>query len=91
MQCVVKSAQARVPVPLGFSRASKEEIALGEREDGGGLACDEVTIEADFVGFGVYGDFGRGAIVHQIFFSDIAAICDGAAIFFSPSFCSANA
>ena len=61
----------------GLSKTLKEEIALGERKDGGGLACDEMTVDAHFVGFGVYGDFGRGAIVHQVFFPDIAAICNG--------------
>ena len=57
--------------------ASEEEIALGERKNGGGLACDEVSVDAHFVSFGVNGDVGSAGIVDEIFFPDIAAVLNG--------------
>src|ERR1700740_2735096 len=55
------------------ARTSEEEIALGERKNGGGLACDEVSVDAYFVSFGIHGGVGRAGIVDEIFFPDIVA------------------
>lgn len=57
-----------------ITRTSEEEIALGERKNGGGLACDEVSVDAYFVSFGINGDVGSAGIVDEIFFPDIAAV-----------------
>src|SRR3984957_21081692 len=67
-----------------ITRASEEEIALGERKNGGGLACDEVSVDAYFVSFGINGDVGGAGIVDEIFFPDIATVFNGNGSFFQP-------
>ena len=65
-------------------RKSEEEIALGERKDRCGFACDEVSVNAHFVSFGIYGDVGSAGVVNEIFFPDIAAVLNGNGGFLQP-------
>src|ERR1700757_3609001 len=67
-----------------ITRTSEEEIALGERKNGGGLACDEVSVDAYFVSFGINGDVGSACIVDEIFFPNIAAVFNRNGGFFKP-------
>jgi hypothetical protein len=58
--------------------------SAGQAEEWWRLACDEVSVDAYFVSFGVNGDVGSAGIVDEIFFPDIAAVFNGNGGFLQP-------
>ena len=60
-----------------ITRTSEEEIALGERKNGRGLAFDEVPVDAYFVSFRIDFHFRRGAIVDESFFPILRQLLNG--------------
>ena len=70
----------------GFG-ASEQEVALGERQLGRGLAGEQFTVGADFVGLGVYLDFRAGIVEQHVSLADRAGVLHRQRRFLQPVLC----
>src|SRR5579864_5945187 len=81
-----QSTRAVLPLPTGpatptrnarMATRLKQEISLGQRQHAGGLAGEQFAVGADFVGFGIDLEFGRGRIMNHVALADAAAVLHG--------------
>src|SRR6476660_10341233 len=81
-----QSTSAVLPLPTGpatptrnarMATRLKQEISLGQRQHAGGLAGEQLTVGADFVGFGIDFQLGHRRIVNHVTFADAATVLHG--------------